>query len=174
MLIREAKPEDAAGLIAIYAPFVLDTAVTFETEVPPVEEFAGRIRDLSKTHCWLVAEREGKLLGYAYGGPHRARAAYQWCVEVSAYLAPEARRSGVGRRLYETLFARLVERGYVNAYAGMTLPNAASSGFHEAMGFKLIGTYPRCGFKLGKWHDTRWYEKRLAEPVGSPLKPGSL
>lgn len=173
MLIRDARPGDTRALLDIYAPFILDTAVTFETEIPSEEAFADRVRGIQKTHCWLVAEENGNLIGYAYGSPHRARAAYQWCVEVSAYLAPSARRRGVGRALYEALFARLREQGYVNAYAGMTLPNAASSGFHQAMGFTPVGTYSRCGFKQGRWHDTRWFEKRLAEPPGEPSLPSS-
>ncbi len=154
--------------MAIYAPFILSTPVTFELKIPSVEAFASRIGEISAKYPWLVAEKDGVILGYAYGSPHRSRAAYQWSVEVSAYLAPEARRQGVGTALYDRLFAELRELGYVNAYSGVVIPNEASTAFHQALGFTLVGIYHRIGYKLGRWHDTAWYELRLSEPAGTP------
>jgi phosphinothricin acetyltransferase len=164
-LIRPASAGDATRVREIYAPHIEGSFVSFETVVPTAEEMAARIADFSR-YGWLVYEVDGQVLGYAYASPHRARAAYQWCCEVSAYLAPEARGQGVGTALYRELFARLRARGLVNAYAGITLPNAASVGFHESLGFKLVGVYEKIGYKLGAWHDVGWWALRLGEGTG--------
>ena len=136
-----------------------------------------RIRDVQEKHPWLVFESSGAVLGYAYASTHRARKAYQWCVEVSVYVAAAARHRGIGRALYSALFDLLRRQGMVNAYAGITLPNAASVGLHESFGFRPIGVYPRNGFKFGKWHDVGWFELRLqdpAVPVAEPLPAKGL
>src|SRR3954468_22101831 len=133
--IRLARPDDGAGIAAIYRPAVVDAATSFEIEPPDAEEMARRIAKLAGRTPWLVGERDGDLIGYAYAGPHRERAAYQWSVEVSAYVDAATQRSGVARMLYTSLFALLVLQGYRNAYAGITLPNTASEGFHRALGF---------------------------------------
>ena len=161
--IRSAAESDTPALLAIYAPYVERTVVSFETVVPDVEEFAGRIRKSTAQWAWLVAERDGACLGYAYGSAHRERAAYRWSVETSAYVAASARRQGVGKALYLALFDALAARGYCNAYAGMTLPNDASAALHRSVGFEPIGVFHRVGFKFGAWHDVAWAQRRLRD-----------
>jgi L-amino acid N-acyltransferase YncA len=170
-MIRPARPSDAPDILAIYAPFVTDTVVSFEFEPPDVEEIRRRVGETLDRWPWLVWEQDGSVRGYAYGSGHRARAAYQWCVEVSVYVHADARRSGIARRLYAELFDRLRRQGFYNAYAGITLPNEASVGFHEAMGFQPIGVYPRIGYKFGRWHDVAWWSLRLREDEGEPTSP---
>ncbi|SEP47393.1 phosphinothricin acetyltransferase [Amycolatopsis saalfeldensis] len=161
MLIRDASASDAEACAAIYAPYVTDTAITFEIEPPTVEEMTDRITKALKTHAWLVIEDEGRVVGYAYGGPYKERAAYRFSCEVSVYLELGRRRTGSGRALYEALFARLAERGFRTAVAGMTLPNDASAGLHRALGFEPIGTYRHIGWKLGAWRDVAWAQRDL-------------
>jgi phosphinothricin acetyltransferase len=162
--IRSAEMKDAAAICGIYAPYITDNATSFETEVPDIATIQGRIRNIQAQHPWLVFEADNKVLGYAYGSIYRTRHAYQWCVEVSAYIDRAAHRSGVGRALYTALFEILRLQGYVNAYACITLPNAASVGLHEAVGFTHIGVFNRIGYKFGQWHDVVWLELRLQEP----------
>jgi L-amino acid N-acyltransferase YncA len=170
MLIRDASASDAGACAAIYAPYVTDTAITFEIEPPTVEEMTDRITKAVKTHAWLVIEDEGRVVGYVYGGPYKERAAYRFSCEVSVYLELGRRRTGGGRALYEALFARLVERGFRTAVAGMTLPNDASVGLHRALGFEPIGTYRRIGWKHGAWRDVGWYQLELT-PAAEGLPP---
>jgi phosphinothricin acetyltransferase len=122
---------------------------------------AARIR---AAHIWLVAERDGRVVGYAYGGPHRERAAYNRTVEVTAYIDRDAHRSGLGRSLYTELFNRLKERGFRLLVAGITLPNEASVGIHEALGFERVGVYKNIGYKNGQWWDVGWWQLDLGEP----------
>lgn len=170
-MIRPARLTDATDILAIYTPFVTDAAVSFELEPPSVEEMRRRIEETLTKYPWLVDERDGRIVGYAYASGHRARAAYQWCVEVSAYVHAEARRGGIARQLYAALFDQLRAQGFYNAYAGITLPNPASVGFHEAMGFQPIGVYPAIGFKQGKWHDVGWWQLRLRDDDDPPSEP---
>jgi len=163
--IRSAVEADAPALLAIYAPFVTDTIVSFELEVPSVEAFAGRIRKSLDGWAWLVAERDGCCLGYAYGSAHRERRAYQWSVDVSVYVDPAYHRQGIGRALYGALFEQLSAKGYCNAFAGIALPNDASVNLHRSVGFELVGVYRHVGRKFGAWHDVAWYQRCLrAEP----------
>lgn len=164
LTIRTATADDAAEALAIYAPIVRDTAISFETEVPSTEEFAARIESSNLNHAWLVGLSGGELAGYAYGTAHRGRHAYRFSTEVSVYVHAGHRGSGVGRRLYDRLFERLAELGYYHAYAGITLPNDGSTGLHGAVGFRHIGTFPKVGFKFGAWHDVSWWHR--------PLRPG--
>ena len=161
--IRPATEADAAALLAIYRPFVEASAASFEAIVPTVEEFAARIRKALTGWQWLVAEEDGQSIGYAYGSSHRERAAYRWSTEVSAYVAPNHHRQGIGRLLYTDLLADLVRKGYCNAYAGITLPNEASVALHRNVGFDYIGTFEAVGRKFGKWHDVAWYQRRLQD-----------
>lgn len=167
-MIRDATRDDAAACAAIYAPYVRDTAITFECDPPSPEEMARRIADARRTHAWVVLEDGGRVVGYAYSGPYKQRAAYQWSCEVSVYVELGRRRSGAGRALYEALFARLAERGYRTLVAGTTLPNDASVGLHRAMGFEPVGTYRRIGWKHGAWHDVAWTQRRLVPADGPP------
>jgi phosphinothricin acetyltransferase len=173
--VRDATLADAGACAAIYAPYVTDTAITFETEPPSDEEMAARIGRAWHEHAWVVLEDAGRVVGYAYGAPMNPRAAYRWSCEVSVYVERDRRRTGAGRELYEALFDRLADRGMRMAIAGMTLPNDASVGLHRAMGFEEVGVYRRIGFKLGRWHDVAWVQRALAggddPPRGSTEPP---
>lgn len=164
MLVRDADAAsaDAAACAAIYAPYVTDTAISFEDEAPTPAEMAERIGAASARHAWLVGEEDGRVIGYAYGGPFRARAAYRWTTEVSVYLEVGRRRTGAGRALYTALLDRLAALGFTEAVAVMTLPNEASAGLHEALGFAPVGTFRRVGRKFGIWHDVQWLQLSLA------------
>jgi L-amino acid N-acyltransferase YncA len=171
MDVRDATVADAAACAAIYAPYVTDTAITFETEVPSAEAMADRIAAATSTYAWLVADHEGRVIGYAYGGPYKERPAYRWSCEVSVYVDRAHHRAGAGRALYEALFERLAARGYLMAVAGMTLPNEASVGLHRAVGFEPVGTYRRIGYKHGTWHDVAWTQRALATGGDPPAEP---
>jgi L-amino acid N-acyltransferase YncA len=168
---RDATPADAAACAAIYEPYVLDTAITFELRPPSAEEMAARIAASQSAHAWLVLEDDSRVVGYAYGGPLNPRPAYRWSCEVSVYVEPGRRRSGAGRALYQELFERLADRGLRTAVAGMTLPNPASEGLHRAMGFEPVGVYRRIGFKCGAWQDVAWMQRTLANDAGTPREP---
>ena len=171
MTIRIATPEDAAAIAAIYAPIVLDTAITFDETPPSAADMAGRIATTLDTYPWLVAETNGAVAGYAYASIHNKRAAYRWSCDITVYIDAAHRRTGAGRQLYGHLFATLIRLGYVTAYAGITLPNAASIGLHEQLGFEYIGTYRTVGFKHGRWHDVGWWGKALQTPQTPPPEP---
>ena len=176
--IRDADSErDAAACAAIYAPYVTDTVISFETTPPTAAEFANRMASSAEKHAWLVLEDAGRVVGYAYGQEHKERAAYRWSCETSVYLEMGRRRTGAGRALMEALLARLAERGYRRAIAGMTLPNDASEGLHRALGFESAGVYRRVGWKNDAWHDVAWVQKTITEgedPPAEPLEPGAL
>ncbi len=169
--MRDATPADAAACAAIYAPYVTETAISFETVPPGAEEMADRIAAAQRRHAWLVFEHEERVVGFAYGGPFNPRAAYRWSCEVSVYLELDRRRTGAGRALYSALFARLADRGLRTAVAGMTLPNDASFGLHRAMGFEPVGTYRRIGWKHDAWHDVAWMQRHLAAGHDAPSAP---
>lgn len=169
--VRGASERDGEACAAIYAPYVTDTAITFESEPPSPAEMAERIAAAVRTHAWVVLERGGRVVGYAYGGPFNWRAAYRFSCEVSVYLEPGRRRTGGGRILYEALFARLAERGFRTVVAGMTLPNEASAGLHSAMGFEPVGTFCRIGWKHDAWHDVAWAKRSIAAGQDPPAEP---
>jgi L-amino acid N-acyltransferase YncA len=169
--VRVAERADAVAIAAIYAPIVRDTAISFETEPPTLEAMAARIEATLPTHPWLVAVRDGVVVGYAYAGEHAQRGAYRWSVNVSAYLAEAARGQGVGRRLYGMLIPTLRAQGFRSAFAGIALPNAASVGLHEAVGFEPLGVYKQVGFKLGKWRDVGYWRLSLTNAEGAPAEP---
>lgn len=168
--VRPATVEDAARCAEVYAPYVHETAVTFELDAPDAAAMAARIESASRRHAWLVLERDGLVVGYAYGAPMHARAAYRWSCEVSVYVEREHRGRGAGRALYERLLPALAARGFRMAIAGMTLPNPASEGLHRAMGFEPIGVYRRIGYKLGAWHDVAWVQRPLGEGLDPPAE----
>ncbi|TMD04715.1 MAG: N-acetyltransferase family protein [Chloroflexi bacterium] len=172
--VRLAEPRDAAELQAIYAPMVGSSAISFEVEPPTAEEMARRIARTMPTHPWLVVEDQGQLTGYAYAGPFRSRPAYRWSVEVSAYIHSDWRRRGVGRSLYTALLTVLAIQGYREACAGITLPNPASVGLHQALGFVPVGVYRRVGWKLGAWHDVGWWQRSLTASTNGPGEPQPL
>jgi L-amino acid N-acyltransferase YncA len=167
--IRDADPtRDAAACAEIYAPHVEGSAVSFEERVPSAEEMAARIERYGTSHAWLAAEREGEVIGYAYATAFNERRAYRWSASVSVYIAEEGRGQGVGRALYLALFDRLRERGFRMACAGITLPNGASVGLHERLGFELVGVNREIGWKQGAWRDVGWYQLELAPPPDGP------
>jgi L-amino acid N-acyltransferase YncA len=168
--VRVATEGDAEAVAAIYAPYVRETAISFEAEAPSPAEMRRRIRQTLATHPFLVFETDGQVVGYAYASRHRERAAYLWSVDTTVYVAPAAHRRGVGRALYGRLFDILPRQGFHRAHAGITLPNEKSVGLHSAMGFQHIGTYREVGFKLGAWRDVSWWGLDLgaaaaAEPI---------
>lgn len=169
--IRVALESDAEAIAAIYAPIVRDTGISFEVDPPGAEEMARRIRATLPTHPWLVAEQAGTVIGYAYSGKHRDRAAYRWSVDVSAYIDAQVRRQGVGQALYEKLIVLLQRQGFHSAFAGIALPNQASIGFHEAAGFKPLGIYKEVGFKQGQWRDVGWWRLSLSSSLDEPREP---
>jgi L-amino acid N-acyltransferase YncA len=170
-VIRLATIADAADVASIYRPAVTDLATSFELDPPNAATMAERISKVLARTPWLVCEHEGNVLGYAYGGTHRERAAYQWTAEVSAYVRADAHRAGVGRALYTSLFAILALQGFRTMVAGITLPNPGSVGLHEAVGFKRVGIYHAIGFKFGQWHDVMWLERPLDQYPSDPAPP---
>jgi len=163
--IRPATRADAEAVAAIYAPVVANTTISFELVPPSIDDMRARIASTLQTLPWLVSlDDAGRVDGYVYAGRHRERAAYQWSVDVSAYVREDARGRGVGRRLYGVLFEELRRLGYCQAFAGIALPNAASVALHEGVGFAKIGVYRNVGFKFGRWHDVAWWQKELQVP----------
>lgn len=174
IVIRLARPGDIPAITAIYAPFVSDTVISFEMVPPTEDEMATRLAKTLARFPWLVADADGEVAGYAYAGPHRERAAYQWSTDVSVYLHKDWHGRGVGRLLYQRLFAMLRRQGYYNVYGGITLPNPASVALHQAMGLTAVGIYQRVGYKAGAWHDVGWWQGVLQERVFDPEPPRAL
>lgn len=169
-IIRIATPADAPAIQAIYAPVVENTIISFETEPPTVEEMAGRIKKTLEFFPYLACEYRGEVIGYVYATKHRERAAYQWAVDVTAYIREDFRGKGVGKALYTALKGLLAGQGFYHAYAGIALPNPASVGLHESVGFKPLGVYHQVGYKLGGWHDVGWWELQI-QPLELPPRP---
>ena len=167
MNIRLAKPLDAAALLAIYAPYVENTAITFEYDVPTVEDFANRIEKTLKKYPYLVAEEDGLILGYAYASTYYARAAYDWAVELSVYVSQDARGKGVGSKLYDELEGLLDQMGYMHFLACISLPNQDSLAFHAKRGYQQVAHFPKIGYKFERWHDIVWLQKSLEKQAGS-------
>ena len=169
--VRIATEDDAAAIAAIYGPYVLQTAISFEEIAPSQDEMRARIRATLAAYPYLVFEDEGQVLAYAYASRHAARAAYRWSVDVAIYAAPTAHRRGMGRALYGRLLELLARQGYHSAYAAIALPNDRSVGLHAAMGFIEVGRFPAIGFKLGAWRDLAWWMRplRAGSPQGEPI-----
>lgn len=172
--IRFVSINDAKMILDIYRPYVQDTAISFEITVPTEEEMQNRIDKVMREYPWLVSTSSGLINGYAYASRHRNRAAYQWSVDVSIYVKQNAHEKGIGKELYQALFQVLTIQGYYNAYAGITLPNPASVGLHEKMGFTSIGIYKDVGFKLNAWHDVGWWQLQLSEKNINPQSPKGM
>lgn len=167
--IRPATAADARELLEIYAPYVTGTAITFEYEVPSVEEFAGRIENTLKKFPYLVALDGDKIVGYAYVSPFKSRAAYDWAVESSIYIAMDTRGKGVGKKLYLLLEEIMKRQNILNMNACISYPNPGSIAFHERLGYKTIGHFHQCGYKLDTWYDMVWMEKFIGEHQLNPL-----
>jgi L-amino acid N-acyltransferase YncA len=174
MLIRHADPvTDAAACAAIYASYVEHGLASLESVAPSTEQFRGRMEQITARYPYLVAEDAGGVVGYAYATLHRVRDAYRWACESSVYIDDGHHRRGIGRRLYEALFALLMQQGLQIVCAGITLPNAASVGLHESFGFELVGVYRRIGWKFDAWQDVGWWQLDLIPPGNeTPPEPG--
>ena len=175
MTIREVTEADAQELLEIYAPYVKETAISFEYEVPTLEEFTERIRRISQKYPYLKAEEDGRIVGYAYANTFKGRKAYDWSVETTIYIQNDSRRQGLGRLLYGELERVLADRGILNMYACIASPTGedvhltdASLRFHERMGFTLVGEFHQCGYKFDTWYDMVWMEKIIGEHVKCP------
>ena len=175
-MIRVATEKDAAELLEIYSYYVEETAITFEYDVPATEEFAERIRNISKKYPYLVWEENGKILGYAYANTFKDRAAYDWSVETTIYVKKDIRHHGIGRKLYEALENALKEQNIINLNACIAYTEIedehltnASVNYHKHLGYSLVGTFHKCGYKFGKWYDMVWMEKMLGEHPDKPL-----
>ena len=178
--LRIASPADAEALLELYAPYVRETAITFEYEVPSPEEFQSRIRRTLEKYPYLIAEREGRCVGYAYAGAFHARAAYDWAVETSVYVERGLRRQGVGQRLYTALEEILTLQNILNLNACIAYPAGEdpyltrdSADFHQRLGFRQVGRFHQCGYKFGRWYDMIWMEKLLGPHSSSqpPVRP---
>ena len=165
MIIRPVQLADAATIRAIYQPYVTETAITFEVDVPTVQEFEKRITQTLAHFPYLVAEEEGIVVGYAYASTYYARAAYDWTVELSIYISKEARGQGIGTVLYDVLEEELQARGYLRFLACIALPNEASISLHEKRGYVKVAQFPKIGYKFDQWHDIIWMQKTLDGPV---------
>lgn len=169
-MIRQATIRDAAQIAEIYRPYVVDTAISFETTPPSTAEMAARMEESGEKFPWLVCETDGQVMGYAYAGPYKSRCAYGWSVESTVYVRQGCHGKGIGRDLYTKLLAILKEQGAVNVIGGIALPNAASIGLHESFGFTKVANFKDVGFKLGKWWDVGYWQLQLQKPV----EPGPL
>jgi L-amino acid N-acyltransferase YncA len=172
--IRLATAFDSSAIAAIYRPYCEGSAVSFEQVAPNAVEIATRIASVTTQRPWIVLEDAGAIVGYAYAGPHNERWAYRWSVNTAIYVSSTHQRRGAGRALYVTLFDVLRHLGYYRAVAGITLPNPASVGLHEALGFALVGVYREIGYKLGAWRDVGWYEAEIQPHVAEPQEPKSI
>jgi L-amino acid N-acyltransferase YncA len=168
-LIRFAETNDMAAIAAIYAPYCESSAITFETEALSPGQMAQRFTRLGQKYPWVVAEIDGAVAGYAYGGPHHERAAYRWASNVSVYVDDSYQRNGVGRDLYRALFDVMRLQGFTQAIAGITLPNDPSVALHKSLGFQLMGVYKNIGYKLGAWRDVGWWQLPLTENLHPPV-----
>ena len=176
VLIRPADAADAEAILAVYAPYVLNTAVTFEIDVPDLQSFRDRVEGILKEYPYLVAEKDGKILGYAYASPFHSRAAYRHTAEMSVYLNGECRQQGVGRQLYQELERRLLRQNVFILYACITSTDRqedpfltdGSIRFHEKMGYRTIGEHRLCGYKFDRWYSVVWMEKMIADRPDTP------
>lgn len=175
--IRVATPQDAEALLAVYAPYVTDTAITFEYEVPSLTEFRERIRHTLERYPYLVMEQDGEILGYAYAGPFKERAAYDWAVETTIYVKQGMKKQGIGRKLYQALEDTLIRQNILNLNACIGYPTVEdeyltrnSMEFHQHLGYRLVGQFYRCGYKFGRWYDMVWMEKLVGEHGVEPVR----
>ena len=172
--LRLINENDIEQILAIYVPCVTNTPITFECEVPSLEEFKKRVLSISNTYPWLVYETNNKVFGYAYANKLKEREAYRWSVELSVYVDEKHRNKGIARGLYFSLIEILKIQGFCSSFAGITLPNQASIALHESIGFTPIGVYQSVGYKLGKWHDVGWWEMSVMKRLEAPPAPLAL
>lgn len=173
--IRIASLRDAKALLHIYEYYVKNTAISFEYEVPTIEEFKRRMTNTLKKYPYLTAVKDNEILGYAYAGPFVGRAAYDWSAELTIYLAPKKRKQGIGKKLYKALEEALAESGIQNLYACIGYPEVPdeyltknSAEFHEHLGYTKAGQFHKCGYKFGRWYDMIWMEKLIGDHRAAP------
>ena len=176
--IRMANPADAQALLNIYAPYVINTAITFEYDVPSVEEFSSRIAHTLEKYPYLIAEEGGNILGYAYASPFHDRPAYDWAVETSIYVDQNIKHRGIGRKLHDALESTLREQGILNMNACIAYPpeedehlDKISVEFHAHMGYRLVGEFYKCGYKFNRWYNMVWMEKLIGEHLSDQKPP---
>lgn len=160
---KMAAPEDTCAIRKIYEPYIKETVITFETEVPSLTEFAGRIESIRSDYPYIVCWLDHRIIGYAYAHRQMERAAYQWNAELSVYIQENSHQCGIGKRMYQALMEILKLQNIKNVYGGVTCPNIKSEKLHETLGFKRLGVYRRTGYKGGAWHDVVWFEKAIGE-----------
>ena len=170
--VRSASPQDAAACVAIYRPYVENTVISWEIEVPSVDEMASRIASAQQAHEWLVLEDDEQVIGFAYGHALNRLPSFKWSVETGIYVRGDHHREGCGRKIYTQVLRRLAERGYRQAFAGITQPNKASNGFHRSFGFQDAGLYRRVEWKNNSWHDVAWMQLDLLGPADQVEPPG--
>ncbi|MEM7645433.1 MAG: GNAT family N-acetyltransferase [Pseudomonadota bacterium] len=171
--IRFARLGDCPQMIELYRPYIEESAISFETETPTIQEFSDRFQRITERYPWLVFEKSGEILGYAYGASHRARAAYDWSCEVTVYVRKNHHRQGIGQALYKMLFPLLEAQDFCNLYAGVTQPNLGSDRIHKSLGFQELGTFKNVGYKFSQWYDVSWYQMELKRPQ-KPTTPVSI
>lgn len=172
--IRFATLEDAEAILSIYAEYIVNTGVTFEIEVPTIEQFRERMRRITEQFPWLVCVIDGEIAGYAYGSKHGERAAYRWSADLSVYISEKYHRRGIASALYRAVMDLLRLQGYYTVYAGVSTPNEKSEAFHSAFGFRNLGEFKNVGYKLGMWRGVAWYELPLAEYVAEPVETTAI
>lgn len=172
--VRLATINDAQQILDIYSPCILSSSISFETQVPSVEEMQNRITNCLKKYPWIVCVIDGTIAGYVYASKHREREAYQWSCECSVYVHDRFRGRGIGKELYQLLFQILKLQGFRNVYAGITLPNAASVHLHEHCGFVRFATYENIGYKFGNWHTVGWWKLQINNHDLNPPPPLKL
>jgi phosphinothricin acetyltransferase len=170
-IIRLATENDAADILSIYSPYIENTSLTFETEVPSLQSFAERIKKYLELWPWLVCEVDGQIAGYAYATRHRERVAYQWSVESSVYIPEKFQKRNIARALYSALIEILKNQGFRNVYAVINLPNDKSVSFHEKCGFEYFTTFEKVGYKLGAWKNVGWWRLSINEYGMEPAPP---
>lgn len=168
--LRLATVKDTAKMLDIYAQYI-ETPITFETELPSLEEFQGRIRDITAKYPWIVCEDEsGKIIGYAYAHKQLERAAYRWNAELSEYLDSKVTSHGIGKKMLLVLLKLLKAQGVHTVYSLVTSPNLKSDAMHAGCGFRNMGVCKNTGYKNGKWYDVTWYEKALLTYEDNPTE----
>ena len=163
MEVRLARIEDAKEILEIYSPYILNTNITFEYEIPSLEEFQQRMHKIMERYPYYVAVEDNKIIGYAYASTYKERKAYDWCCELSIYVNDQLHHRGVGKELYHALLMTLKQMNYQLVYACISYPNDKSVAFHQTFGFKKIAYFEKCGYKFNQWHDMIWMEKRIGD-----------
>ncbi len=173
-VLRLANEADCNSILEIYGPFIVNTIISFECEVPTVTDFGKRMAEIQKKYPWIICEEDTNIVGYAYASQFNKRAAYDWSIDFSIYIKSQYHGKKIGKALYFALFELVKLQGYYNAYAGIALPNEKSERFHQSFGFKPVGIYHNVGYKFDDWHDVKWFELKIQEYSISPRRPQGI